>query len=56
MKRIFPMSSAQFVRFESFVIIRVIRHLTLIKKSSRRTAFIKDLPIAEVNMLMDDQV
>ncbi len=29
---------------------------SLIKKSSVRTAFIKDLPVAEANMLMDDQV
>jgi hypothetical protein len=43
-------------------IIRVIRrgchssHLTSVKKSFRRIAFVKDLPIAEVDMPMDDQV
>jgi len=43
-------------------IIRVIRrgchssHLTSVKKSFRRIAFVKDLPIAEVNIPMDDQV
>ena len=28
----------------------------LVKKSFRRITFVKDLPIAEVNMPMDDQV
>jgi hypothetical protein len=28
----------------------------LVKKSFRHIAFVKDLPMAEVNMLMDDQV
>jgi hypothetical protein len=28
----------------------------LVKKPLGRIAFVKDLPIAEVNMLMDDQV
>jgi len=57
MKRIFPISSAQFCP------IRVIRYHShnspngaLIKKSFRRIAFVKDLSVAEVNMPMDYQV
>ncbi len=54
MKRILPMFFKPFVLFD---IIRVIRfHLTLIKKPSRCIAFIKDLPVVEVNILTDNQV
>ena len=70
MKRIYPIPSAQsyqvrVIRYHSgnspmtrlfFMVRGALRHGALIKKPLSRSAFVKDLSMAKMNLPMDDQV